>query len=397
MAKTILVCSNYAWTLVNFRLSLLRALAAEGYQVHVLTQFDGTENKLGELGIELHDLRIDRKGINPWRDALTFFHILHVLRALRPQAIINFTIKPVIYGGLAARMLGVPCIGTITGLGTAFIRDNWLTRLVEGLYRASQRRAQRVFFQNHDDMALFQARGLVPAGRMERLPGSGVDLSHFQPQPLPAGKEVRFLLIARLLWDKGVGEFADAARQVRALHPHARFQLLGPLGVVNRTAISRKQVDAWVAEGVVEYLGETDDVRPFIAQAHCVVLPSYREGLPRSLLEAAAMGRPLIASDSAGCRDVVEDGANGYLCRVRDADDLARKMEQFLALGPEQWLALGQASRTKVEREFDERVVIARYLEVIDGIVGRKPAVHGGSGAAAAGLKSAGPKEALNK
>ncbi|MEK6210336.1 MAG: glycosyltransferase family 4 protein [Pseudomonadota bacterium] len=370
MAKTILVCSNYAWTLVNFRLSLLRALAADGYQVHVLTQFDGTENRLREIGMELHDLYIDRKGINPWRDTVTFFHILHLLKTLRPMGMMNFTIKPVIYGGLAARVLGIPYISTITGLGTAFINDTWLTRMVEVLYRVSQRRVRHVFFQNPDDRALFLRRRLVPESVTAVLPGSGVDLAWFEASPLLNRHETVFLLMARLLWDKGVGEYVEAARQVKARHSQARFQLLGFLGSENRTAISRETVEGWVAEGVVEYLGETDDVRPFIAAAHCVVLPSfYREGVPRSLLEAAAMGRPVITTDSVGCREAVEDGVNGYLCQVKDAGDLAEKMERFLALPLDVLVNMGRKGREKMEREFDERIVIDRYLAVIGEIL----------------------------
>lgn len=369
MAKTILVCSNYAWTLVNFRLSLLRALVADGYQVHVLTQFDGTENKLGGIGIELHDLHIDRKGINPLRDALTFLHILHVLMTLRPLGMMNFTIKPVIYGGLAARVLGIPCISTITGLGTAFINDTWLTRMVEVLYRVSQRRVQHVFFQNPDDWALFLRRRLVPEYVTTVLAGSGVDLAWFETSPLLNRHETVFLLMARLLWDKGVGEYVEAARQVKAKHSQAHFQLLGFLGSENRTAISRETVEGWVAEGVVEYLGEMPDVRPAIAAADCVVLPSYREGTPRSLLEAAAMGRPIITTDAVGCRQVVDDGVNGYSCRVRDAGDLAKKMERIIALSPEARAEMGRLGRKKIEREFDERIVIGKYLKAIRAVV----------------------------
>lgn len=380
---TIALSSNTAWSLYNFRGGLIRALLARGERVVILAPPDKFSARLAGLGCEVVDLSMDSDGTNPVRDAALVLAYRRFYRHLRPAVALHYTIKPVIYGGLAARMAGVPCVSTITGLGTAFIRDDWLTRLVRGLFRISQRQVAYVFFQNQDDLALFQAYGLAPPDRVERLPGSGVDLSRFQAQPLPVGREVRFLLIARLLWDKGVGEFVEAVRRVRALHPHACFQLLGPIGVANRTAIPRRRVDAWVAEGVVEYLGENDDVRPFIAQAHCVVLPSYREGTPRSLLEAAAMGRPLITADSVGCREVVEDGVNGYLCRVRDAEDLAQKFERFLALDPELWRAMGQAGRAKVEREFDERLVIARYLKVIDGVLGGKRAVPGMSDATA--------------
>jgi glycosyltransferase involved in cell wall biosynthesis len=290
-------------------------------------------------------------------------------RRLRPAISLHYTIKPVIYGSIAARSLGIPCVNMITGLGTAFIRDNWLTRVVESLYRVSQRQAERIFFLNEEDQKLFLERQLVPVERVERLPGEGINLEYFSPTPYPASEHICFLLIARLLRDKGVVEFVEAARKLRHEFPQARFQLLGPIGVANRTAIERETLDSWVAEGVVEYLGETDDVRPFISQAKCLVLPSYREGVPRTLLEGAAMERPIIATDTVGCRDVVDDGVNGFLCRVQDAGDLAEKMRQFIQQPITVSRAQGSAGRLKVMREFDERLVIDRYLEVIDVVV----------------------------
>ncbi|WP_200953675.1 glycosyltransferase family 4 protein [Mesorhizobium sp. Root102] len=219
---------------------------------------------------------------------------------------------------------------------------------------------------------LFVDAHLVHKERTALLPGSGIDLVRFVPS-----SEVRtrsgaivFLLMARLLWDKGVGEFIDAARLVRQELPGARFQLLGFLDVENRTAVSRRHVEQWVGEGLVEYLGSTDDVRPFLSAADCVVLPSYREGTPRSLLEAAAMGKPLIATDVPGCREVVDHAVNGFLCKVRDPDDLASKMIEFAMMDDASRVGMGARSRNKVERQFSETIVIEKYMRQIEKLRG---------------------------
>ena len=224
-----------------------------------------------------------------------------------------------------------------------------------------------VFFQNADDLAEFVGRKLVRREQARLLAGSGVDLDRFASTPLPPGP-LRFLLIARLLGDKGVREFVEAARLLRRGGSDSRFQLLGPLDPANRTGISRSELDGWVAEGAVDYLGETDDVRPFIADSHVVVLPSYREGLPRSLLEAAAMGRPLVATDVPGCRHVVKDGINGFLCAARDPASLADAMRRMERMPPEQRAALGNAARAKVQAEFSETRVIQAYLEALGDV-----------------------------
>lgn len=367
----IALASNTAWNLYNFRGGLIRRLLEEGAAVTVVAPPDAFSDKLAGMGCEVISLPMDNKGTHPVRDLRTLCYFHSVYRKVRPDVALHFTIKPVIYGSLAARMQGIPVANTITGLGTAFLREGWLMRVVESLYRVSQRWPQRVFFQNHDDRDLFVGRGLVPAEKAERLPGSGVDLERFTPVVYPGNPAPVFLLVARLLRDKGVVEFVEAARRVRAHHPEARFQLLGPLGVANRTAIPAEEVAGWVAEGVVEYLGETGDVRPALAAADCVVLPSYREGVPRTLLEGAAMDRPIIATDVPGCREVVAEGENGYLCRAKDAKDLAERMERFIRLPSDARQAMGKAGRAKVEREFDERLVIGRYIQVIDEIVSR--------------------------
>jgi glycosyltransferase involved in cell wall biosynthesis len=363
---TVAISSNSAWSVFNFRIEIIRALLLRGCRVVIVAPPDKFSARLAGMGCEMLDIYIDNKGSSLMADSKTLLAYHSLYRRSRPDVALHFTVKPVIYGTLAARWLDIPCVNMVPGLGTVFIRESWLTRVVEMLYRVSQTWPEKVFFENPDDLDLSVGRGLVPAGKVERLPGSGVNLSRFAVSPMPGNEVPVFLLVARLLWDKGVGEFIEAARRVKARNPRVRFQLLGALGVANRTAIPREQVENWVREGVVEYLGETDDVRPYIQAADCVVLPSYREGTPRALLEAAAMGRPAITTVSVGCREAVEDGVTGYLCRAKDAGDLAGKMERFLALPPDALAHMGRKGREKMEREFDERIVIDRYMATID-------------------------------
>lgn len=368
--KKIILSANTAWTLYNFRKSIICALIERHFKVIAVAQQDEFSASLRKLGCEVYGIRMDSKGSNPFADAITYLDYRHIYRALQPDLILHFTIKANIYGTLAARSLGVPCVNTVTGLGTAFIQSPWLMRrIVEFLYKRSQLWPHKVFFQNMDDLEMFVQRGLVPAEKAGRLPGSGVNLAQFTPAPPPKNPALVFLLIGRMLKDKGVVEFVEAARLVKARHPQARFQLMGQLGVANRTAISREQVEEWVAEGAVEYLGETDNVIPYIANADCIVLPSYREGTSKVLLEAAAMARPIVTTDVTGCRETINDGETGYLCKVKDPADLANKLERMLTLSPERRAEMGRKGREKIQREFDEQIVIRRYLEVIDKIV----------------------------
>jgi glycosyltransferase involved in cell wall biosynthesis len=370
MNRRVVIALNLAWNLVNFRAGLIRALVAEGYEVVAVAPPDEYAPRLAALGCRFEPLPMDNQGTHPGRDLLLLWRFYRLLRRERPAVYLGYTVKPNVYGSLAAHALGIPVVNNIAGLGAVFIRNSPVTRVVRGLYRLALRRSRRVFFQNDEDLRMFVDGGLVRPEATGRVPGSGIDLSRFAPVPLPAAGSgrVRFLLIARMLWDKGVGEYVAAARKLRQRYPNAEFALLGFLDVKNPAAISREQMDEWVAEGVVNYLGVSDDVREQIAEADCVVLPSYREGTPRTLLEAAAMARPLVATDAVGCREVVEDGVNGYLCRVKDADDLAEKMERMIGLSADERTAMGRRGREKVEREFDERFVIDAYLKAIRAV-----------------------------
>jgi len=364
--RRVVLAANSSWNIVNFRAGLIEALKREGYEPVVVAPLDeAAESRMGELGVERIVVGIERSGLNPIADLRLLGEYRRILKRLRPAAFLGFTIKPNIYGCIAARSLGVPAIANISGLGTVFIKRGALLALVTRLYRFALSRAAVVFFQNPDDRALFIERRMVRPEQARLLPGSGVDLERFAPAPQPLSPPT-FLLIARLLGDKGVREFVEAARMLRPGLPEARFQLLGPIDGGNRTAISRAELEEWIAQGLVDYLGETDDVRPYVAAASAVVLPSYREGLPRSLLEAAAMARPLIATDVPGCREVVEDGTNGFLCRVRDSESLAKAMKNLAEMPVSRRSAMGEAARRKVQDQFSETVVIRAYLDALD-------------------------------
>jgi len=376
----ILIALNTAWNLVNFRAGLIRALVAQGYEVVAVAPDDAYSERLAGLGCRFVALPMDNQGTHPGRDLLLFFRFLKLLHREQPDVFLGYTAKPNIYGSLAASLRGVPVVNNIAGLGAVFIQDGWLVRLVRGLYRVALSRSAKVFFQNNDDRSLFINARMVKAEVSDLLPGSGIDLTRFtstvDKYGLPysarnGGNNFRFILIARMLKDKGVGEYVAAAKIIRARYPQAQCCLLGFVDALNPAAISRAEIDAWVAQGNVLYLGVSDDVRVEIAGADCIVLPSYREGTPRTLLEAAAMGKPIITTDAVGCREVVDDGVNGYLCKVRDAEDLAATMLRMIELSLSERATMGAAGRKKMELQFDENIVIDKYLEVI-GVLVRK-------------------------
>lgn len=371
----IFLVSNTAWSLINFRRGLILELKAKGHEPILLAPADKNIERIKtELDVRFIPLVMDNKGKNPLKDLLLLFRCWRLFRSEKPDLVINYTIKPVVYGALAATWQGTPVISVITGLGTVFVKENLVTKLVEGLYKLSQRRVKKLFFLNQDDFSVFKNRDLAKESQMIVLPGEGVDTAYFSPQAAGDRKEgrIQFLLMARMLWDKGVGEYVQAARLIKQQFDQAQFALLGFLDVENATAISRQQVEQWVQEGVVSYLGVSNDVRPYINNTDCVVLPSYREGVSRSLLEAASMAKPIITTDAVGCRDVVDDGENGYLCRIKDAEHLAEKMIQFIRLSRDEKTAMGNRGRKKIENTFDERLVFGYYFNVIDQIINEK-------------------------
>lgn len=351
----------------------MQAIQASGHQVIAIGTQDGFETKIEQAGIRHLAIKVSADSINPFREMVLLMQLFKLLRRERIDLVLSNTPKGNIYTGLVALVSRCSTVPNISGLGRVFIKPSFLTHVVKLLYRVSLHCAPYVFFQNKDDLRFFSRAQLVTSSKAILVPGSGVDLTRFRPKPKPTqfGDEpnyVNFLLLARLLWDKGIGEYVDAARCLKKRHEHVRFLLLGKLNAANPAAIPRAMIDRWQAEDLVEYLGHTDDVRPHIEAADCVVLPSYREGTPRSLLEAAASGKPIVTTNSIGCRDTVEDGITGFLCEPKSATDLADKMEKILLMTDSQRQAMGLEGRAKMEREFDEHIVINRYLTVIEEI-----------------------------
>lgn len=371
--RSIALISSSAQSLTNFRGPLIAALAGTGIKVWALApDFDPTERaRMTALGAEPVDISLDRAGMHPLRDLRDVRRLTHVLRGLRPDATFAYFIKPVIYGSLAARRAGVPRrFALMAGMGYVFTpgegragaRRALLRRVVARLYRAGLGACEMVFFNNGDDLAQLGAAGLIDLAKGVVLGGTGVDLNLFPPAP-PVTRPVRFLMIARLLREKGVAEYIEAARRVKAVHPEVEFHLAGDTDV-NPGALTQEEVLGWQAEGLVRWHGHIADVRPLIAESSVYVLPSWREGKPRSTQEAMATGRPVVTTDAVGCRDTVEEGVNGYKVPVRDPEALAAAMLRFVA-APETIPAMGAASRRMAEDLFDVHRINARILETL--------------------------------
>lgn len=362
----VLVLANSAWNLMNFRGGLINTLLGAGCGVVAVAPEDAWA---AQLPVPFRSIPLRGDGLNPVEEAGVIARLVVLFRSERPDVVLSFTPKANIYGGLAARLTGVRLVPNISGLGTAFIRGGVLKTLVTWLYRLALARCPVVFFQNSDDRDIFLKLGLVRSGQVRMLPGSGVDLERFRPTSGQREGPVRFLFVGRLLGDKGVRELAAAMRLVREKYPEATLTVLGPKGVANRTAIGDDELNAWMDEGLLHWAGSTNDVGPYLAEADAVVLPSYREGLPRSLLEGAAMGLPLIATDVPGNREIVQDGVNGLLCKVRSAESLADALTRFIALSTEERRQMGEAARRTVEQGFGEERVFSAYLAVVRSLV----------------------------
>ena len=363
----IIVSSNSAWNVYNFRKCIILKLINAGFEVVVVSPFDEYASKLCKFGCKYVNVSIDNSGVNIINDLYLIFQYLKIFFKIKPNAVLSYTAKPNIYGSIAASVYSIPVVNNVSGLGTAFIRGGVLGGVVSFLYKISLVKSKCVFFQNSDDYEMFTSEGLVEKIKCDVLPGSGVDTSKFVPMEyVKKDDKFRFLLIARMLWDKGVGEYVEAAKIIKPKYPPVEFQLLGFLDVINKSAISKEQMQEWVDEGLVNYLGVSDNVKEEIVKADCIVLPSfYREGTPRILLESASMAKPIITTDNVGCRDVVDDGVNGYLCEVRNTQDLADKMEMMLNLSENERKLMGEAGRVKMINEFDEGIVIGKYMEAL--------------------------------
>ncbi len=362
---------NTAWNIYNFRKGIVQKLLSQGHEVVAIAPRDDYTAKLEDLGCTYKYLPISGSGINPFRDLWLIYRFWRLVASERPDVMLTYTIKPNIYGSIIRRITGVPIICNVSGLGTVFMRKGLVSTVAILLYRVSLTKADLVFFQNDEDQALFMSRVPLHKERTELLNGSGIDLKYFIPPNTRRNGTMSFLMIGRLMTEKGVYEYAEAARLIAQKHPDATFKLLGGWDQNDKRAVKPGELQRWQDDGRLSYLGTTDDVRSEIENADVVVLPSYREGTPRTLLEAGAMGRALIATDVPGCRHVVCNEVNGFLCQVKSANELAVAMEKWIKLDESAKNEMAISSRRLIEEKFDEQHVINSYIDAINKLVQR--------------------------
>ncbi len=368
--ETILLVCNTAWGIANFRANLIQHWVAQGKRVVAIAPTDAVaEAKLAALGAQFEPLALDNRGSNPLRELGVVWRLRSLYRQYRPALVVHYTIKPVIYGSWAAWLAKVPSLAVVTGQGFAFLNAGLKAWLARNLYRLSLHFAKGVWFLNQDDYRLFTESGLAPSAKSAILPGEGVNVEQFAPKDNPhTDGLLRLLLVARLLYDKGIAEYAEAGRILAERHaqqpeqvPSIELQLLGPFYPQNPQAISAEQIAHWQSEGWLHYLGETADVTPFVAGCDALVLPSYAEGLPRTVLEAMSMAKPVLATDVVGCRDLVVHEVTGLLCEARNAHSLADAIERFSQLSLAQRQQMGEAGRARVLAHFADAQVVATY------------------------------------
>ena len=358
--------ANTMWYLYNFRANLIRRLLSEGHEIFAIAPPDQFfSERLGSMGVHVAGVVISDEGVNPFREILSLIAVFRALSDARVTFVLSYTPKGNIYSGICSAILGIKFIPNISGQGVSANAESFVSKIVNLCYKVVLRRAKWVFFQNPDDRNFFLQKCLVQESRSEVLPGSGVDIAefHYVEPANRAGNELVFLLVARLIKEKGVFEYVESARRLKTINPSLSFRILGPLAPRRSNGVTDEELKVWEDDGVVEYLGNTSDVRPYLSDADCLVLPTYYgEGVPRSILEAAATGRIVITTDSPGCREAVIDGTTGFLCAQKDIDDLVLAMTRATTISKSERIKMGCAARNLILEKFDERIVINSYM-----------------------------------
>lgn len=365
--KKVAVIENGLISTYTMREGLMLRLLKEGCKVYIITHTNKFVPQVEKMGLKV--LNVGSGNMNPFKVARYIYNLRRALKTIKPDVCLTFSIRPAIWGNLITRQLNIPTITNITGVGPLFISKTFVYRTARSLYRNALSKTKKVFFQNEDDMNLFLERKFVKPAVAERVPGSGVDYHKFKPR-ISKEKDPEtfiFLFIGRLIKDKGIFEYINAARSTRKKFPHTIFNVIGPFWTQNlrQNTITQSQLQHWIEEGVIDYLGEKRDVRKFIAEADCVVLPSYREGTSNILLEAGSMEKPVITTNTTGCKEIVDNGVTGLLCKIKDDIDLAEKMEEMILFTEEKRNNMGKMARQKIIKEYDKQIVIDAYLKAI--------------------------------
>lgn len=362
--KRIVISANSSWNLYNFRKSLILTLIKDNYEVICITPEDNYLDLLLELGCKHFSIKIKSRSLNPINDLKFFIRTYILLRRIKPLCILTFTIKPNIYFGLVSRIQKQNIIQNVSGLGSSFLRESYITRFVEMLYRISFKKSKHAFYQNHTDRELFLRKSIVRNENSSVVPGSGVNIVQFNCGR-KENKGSHFLFVGRILKDKGIIEFINAAKIVSSKYQNIKFSIVGEVGVDNPSALKRSELMRKVNKSNISFFNHTNNIKGFYAKADVFVLPSYREGLSRALLEAASMRLPLITTNVPGCKELVNDSENGVLIRPKDTRDLVNAMESMILQSEKVRLEMGEASRKLVKRNYSEGLVIRAYLEKI--------------------------------
>lgn len=369
MGKRIAIVANTTWNIFNFRLNVIAELVRRGHQVVVIAPVDEfIEYKEKFPTVKHVALRVlDRDGKNPFRDFILIEELRRKYKRLNPDLVLHYTHKPNIYGAIAAHLNGIPSIAVITGLGYAFIHNGWVNRITQFLYKLTSKYHNKFIFENTDDLQLFIDNNIIDSDKGVSVKGCGVDTQHFQPSENGVfSDKLVFTFIGRLLYDKGIIEFIEAAKAIVAKYISVEFWVIGEFDEGNPSTINKDKFVEWVNQGVIVYHGFVRDVRPFIKKSNCIVLPSVREGMPRIVLEGMAMGKPIITTRTAGCRETVEEGVNGFLVDVKDATQLQESIERFIALSEEEKSAMGIAGRNKAETIFNDNIIADQLCDIIE-------------------------------
>lgn len=371
----IVFVANTLWSVYNFRKGLIKKIISNGDRVTVIGPPDKYLDSLSALGCNIEIVPISSQGKNPLSDLLLMFRLKNLYDKLAPDFIFHYTIKPNIYGSIAAGLSKKKSIAVTTGLGYVFTKKTILTKFIASLYSFSLRFSCEVWFLNEDDLSVFLKMKILKKDKAFILDSEGIDTDFYAPvtssEQFCKTPEFTFLLVARMLWDKGVGIYVDAAKKIKEQYPNVHFQLLGGCDVDNPQVIPRQILNEWNDSGVVEYLGEAKDVRGIISNATAIVLPSfYREGVPRTLMEAASMSKPIITTDNVGCKNVVVDEVTGYLCKTRDVDSLVNAMSRLINLSFDERTRMGMQGRLYMQSRFDEKVVIQAYQTALAKYLG---------------------------
>lgn len=359
--------ANATWNIYNFRLNILRKLRDEDYRIYVIAPVDKYiiyQEEFPELN-HIPLLKLKRKSTNPLADFQLAFELFSIYKKINPDLILHYTIKPNIYGGIAAGLLNIPSIAVVTGLGYAFIRKGFIRRVTKLLYRMSSRFHKKVVFENSDDLKLFMDLKLIKAKQGFMVNGCGIDTTRYSPKEKEEKETIVFTFIGRLIYDKGIKEFVEAARKLKTSNRKVSFWIIGEIDINNPAAIKENELKEWIREKIVVYHGYQDDIRSFIAESDCIVLPSYREGLSKVLLESMSMAKPLITSDVPGCRQLVDHGVNGFLAAPQDVDSLLRMINKVIDLTPIERKRMGINGRKKAVKEFDDALITEQLSTLI--------------------------------